>query len=149
MPKAEIPTTQATFALEKLHAELAGKVAQNKKEGQRLAQALKHVEATLRLLQPGYNIWRMAIRRRRPNPWFKRGTVFRRALDVLRKADQPMTAREIAIAMVGVKGVKNPEPDELRMIVGAVQASISNHAGKSVVRVGEGMPGRWQVKKTE
>jgi hypothetical protein len=33
MPKAEIPTTQATFALEKLHAELAGKVAQNKKEG--------------------------------------------------------------------------------------------------------------------
>jgi hypothetical protein len=29
-------------------------------------------------------------------PWFKRGTLFRSAVDVLQRAGNPMTAREIA-----------------------------------------------------
>ena len=50
-----VPTTRATSALEQLHAELAGKLQTNKRETQRLTQAMKHVEAVLKLLQPGYD----------------------------------------------------------------------------------------------
>jgi len=49
---------------------------------------------------------------------------------------------QIAIAMVAAKGIKNPAPDGLHMIAGAVQGL---HRGKCVVRVGEGMPARWKV----
>jgi hypothetical protein len=37
-----------------------------------------------------------AKRRNKSNPWFKRGTLYRSAVDVLRRAGTPMTAREIA-----------------------------------------------------
>jgi hypothetical protein len=65
------------------------------KEAKRLAQAMMHVEAVLKMLEPGYDVRPIAVRRRRPNKWFKRGTVFRHALDVLRAAEGPLTTREI------------------------------------------------------
>jgi hypothetical protein len=40
MPHARIATKQATFALQQLHAELGGKILDNKREAQRLAIAL-------------------------------------------------------------------------------------------------------------
>ena len=48
------------------------------------------------MLDPGYSLRAISVKRRQPNPWFKRGTVYRRAVDVLRTATEPMTAREIA-----------------------------------------------------
>lgn len=47
MPRAEIAATQATFTLEKLHQELAGKIIDNRSEARRLAQSMRHVEAVL------------------------------------------------------------------------------------------------------
>jgi hypothetical protein len=76
----------AICALEALHAELGGKIADNKHGIERLTEAMKHVEAVLKLLQPSYNVRPIAVRRRKPNPWFKRGTVFR-------GASEAMTAR--------------------------------------------------------
>jgi hypothetical protein len=77
---AKIATKRATHTLEQLHAELAGKLIEHGREGRRLRQAMKHVEAVLKLLQPGYNLAPIAVRRRKSNPWFKRGTVLRHVL---------------------------------------------------------------------
>src|SRR5258707_1554658 len=96
MPVAAIATTQAKYALEKLHAELGGTILDNKREAKHLAQCMKHVEAVLKMLEPGYSVRSISVRRRKPNPWFRRGTVYRAALDALRAAPGPMTAREIA-----------------------------------------------------
>ena len=97
MPHAKILTTQATHTLEQLHAELGGKILDNRAEAKRLAGAMVHVEAVLKLLQPGYDVRPIAVRRRKPNPYFKRGTVWRSALDVLRASEGPLTAREIHV----------------------------------------------------
>src|SRR5713226_3654302 len=105
MPRAQIATKQAKYTLEQLHAELGGKILDNKKEAKRLAQAMLHVEAVLKMLEPGYNVRSIAVRRRKPNPWFKRGTVFRHALDALRAAGKPLTSREIVVRMLAAKGV--------------------------------------------
>lgn len=64
---------------------MAGKLIDNKAEAERLAQAMKHVEAVLKLIDPSFNLRPIAIRRRKPNPYFTRGTIFRYALDVLRE----------------------------------------------------------------
>jgi hypothetical protein len=88
MPRAEIATKQAKFTLEQLHADLGGKILDNKAEAKRLAIAMTHVEAVLKLLDPAYSVRGISVRRRKPNPWFKRGTVFREALGVLRTAEK-------------------------------------------------------------
>jgi hypothetical protein len=51
----------------------------------------------MKMLSPEVNLRLIAPKRRNVgNPWFKRGTLFRSAIDVLRKATAPMTAREIS-----------------------------------------------------
>ena len=45
---------------------------------------MRHVEAVIKMLDPGYSLRAISVKRRQPNPWFKRGTVYRRAVDVLR-----------------------------------------------------------------
>ena len=141
--RAHIQTKQAKFTLERLHAELAGKALESKAEGERIHQAMRHVEAVLKLLDPEYNLRPIAVRRRKPNPYFKRGTVFRAALDALRTAGKPMTAAEITRAMLAANNVINV-PDKARAdLEGAVRAALKGRDG--VLPVGEGTPTRWAL----
>jgi hypothetical protein len=62
------------------------------------------VEAVMQMLQPGFGIASIAAKRRnKSNPWFKRGTLFRSAVDALRRAGRAMTPREIATALIADK----------------------------------------------
>ena len=145
MPHAQIATTQAVHTLKQLHAELAGKIMDNKREAERLRQSMVHVEAVLKMLAPGENIARIAVRRRKPNPFFKRGTVWRAVLDVLRAASAPMTAAEITAAMLVRKGVPNTGTQKARDLEGAVRAGLRNKNGE-VVECLAGPPSRWRLR---
>jgi hypothetical protein len=57
--------------LERLHSELGGQILENKTEALRLAESMRHVEAVIKMLDPTYNLRRIAVKRRQPNPWFK------------------------------------------------------------------------------
>src|SRR6202171_3422158 len=98
----------AMQTLERLHSELGGQILENKQEAQRLAGQMLHVEAVIKMLDPAYNLRAISVKRRQPNPWFKRGTVYRRAVDVLRTATEPLTAREIAERVLAAASVTNP-----------------------------------------
>jgi hypothetical protein len=145
MPYAKIATKQATFTLEQLHAELAGKIIDNRKEAHRLRKAMRHVEAVIKLLQPEYSLRRIAVRRKRQNPWFRRGTVLRAALDILRKADGPLTNREITLRMVKARGVSNPDAGAIRALTGSVASCLQNYRGKGVVAHDQSIPVRWSI----
>ncbi len=140
------PRHPAVEYLVRLHADLGGKILENRKEAKRLAEAMQHVEAVIRLFDPAYDVRRITARRRyKGNGIFKRGTILRRALEVLRKAQGPLTAREITERMLAARGVSAPAPKAMRGLIAGVQTSLVNHEGKSVDRVGEGLPGRWKV----
>jgi hypothetical protein len=64
------------------------------------------------MLDPTYNLRRIAVKRRQPNPWFKRDTVYRRAVDVLTTATEPLTAREIAERVL--EGGQRHQPEQGR-----------------------------------
>lgn len=145
MPRAQIATKQASYTLDMLHRELAGKVLANKEEGERLHEAMQHVEAVIKLLDPERNISNIAVRRRKPNPYFKRGTVFREALSALRQAGKPLTAREVTLAMLAAKGTKNAPEKAVRDLEGAVRSSLRIHDGDSVQGAGK-HPVRWQLQ---
>ncbi len=140
------PDHPAVAYLVRLHADLGGKIWENRKEAERLAKAMKHVEAVIRLFDPAYNVRRISIRRRhRGNQWFKRGTLFRHALDVLREVREPLTTRQIAERMLAAKNVRNVASRNVSNLAAGVLASLRNNQGKTVARVGEGVPGRWKI----
>jgi hypothetical protein len=76
---------------------------------------------------------------------FKRGTLFRHALDVLRVAHEPLTTREVVLAMLRARGLSEPTTKQVRDLYGAVQSSLRNCNGKSVVRIGDRVPMRWSI----
>ncbi|TIP18411.1 hypothetical protein [Mesorhizobium sp.] len=135
----------ALYALIKLHAEIGGKLQANQAQREKLIEDMKHVEAVLHLLEPGFNARAISIKRRNnPNPLFKRGHVIRGALDVLRTATAPMSAEEIALALFRSKGVEQPDRDDLHRLYGAVSASLLNNKD---VTLHDGRPRRWTLGK--
>jgi hypothetical protein len=143
MPRAEIASKQAIYTLQLLHAELAGKLLANKREAIRLRTAMLQVEAVVKMLSPDFNLRAISAKRRnKSNPWFKRGTLFRSAVDVLRRAGTPMTAREIADALIADKAPQATRK-QASDLQAAILAALRKRNGASVV--GDGGPARWTL----
>ena len=135
----------AIQTLERLHAELGGKILENRQEHANLAEKMRHVESVIKMLDPGYSLRAISVKRRKPNPWFKRGTVYRRAVDVLRMSEKPLTAREIAERVLAAANIKSADNAALADLTGTINVSLRNHAGKGVQRINEGSPARWKL----
>jgi hypothetical protein len=73
-------TRPAIFTLERLHAELGGTILEKKQKHKELSDQMRHVEAVIKMLDPAYNLAKITVKRRKPNKWFKRGTLYRNAL---------------------------------------------------------------------
>jgi hypothetical protein len=148
MPRAfdAKPGNIAVPQLVHLHARLTAKLATSLETSNRTAADIGHIEAVIRLFDPAYDVRRIPGRRRNVgNPWFKRGTMFRAALDVLRKANAPMTTMQMAKRVIAAKGGREPTRDQLRKMDAAIRSCIAKNAGKSVRRVGEVTPARWRL----
>jgi hypothetical protein len=124
--------------------ELSGQILENRQRYNELSHQMRHVEAVIKMLDPAYNLGRIAVKRRQPNKWFKRGTLYRRAVDVLRTATGQMTAQEITAAILAKEGIETAKADA-QSIALAVQHSLKNHEGKGVEIVGEARPARWRL----
>jgi hypothetical protein len=143
MPRAEILSKQALHTLTQLHAELAGKIETNRKSGDKLRSQMVQVEAVMKMLDPDFNARAISAKRRNTgNPWFKRGTLYRSAVDVLRRAARPMTAREISDALLAGK-TPTATRKQWEALQAALLAALRTRNGKSVV--GEGAPAQWRL----
>jgi hypothetical protein len=56
-----------------------------------------------------------------------------------------MTVREITDAVMAIRVSRTPRRTSARGIEAGVRASLEDHAGKTVQRVGEGVPKRWKL----
>jgi hypothetical protein len=132
-------------ALRRLHAQIGGKIIENRKNIKRLREDKRHVAAVIKMFSPGYDTRTIAARRTyKANPWFRRGTLFRSALDIMRTASEPLTVAAIVDRMLAAKGVTNARMDQIRGLQSAVLASLRNREGKgSIQMVGDGSPAQW------
>jgi hypothetical protein len=136
-------------ALRRLHAEIGGKIIDSRKATKRLREDKRHVAAVIKMFSPEYDVKAIAARRTyKANPWFRRGTLFRSALDIMRGASEPLTVAEIVDRMLVAKGVASARTDQIRGMQSAVLASLRNRMGKgSIQAVSVAGPTRWQIIK--
>jgi hypothetical protein len=140
------PSHPAVDYLVRLHADIGGRIQKNQAEAAQLADDMKHVEAVLKMFDPEFNCRAISARRRvTGNPWFKRGTLFRHAIDVLRTAAAPMTVKEIADAVLAGRGITETTSKQRRDLEAGLRSSLESNAGRTVNRVGDGIPKRWNL----
>jgi hypothetical protein len=126
------------LALLRLHLDLTRKLAKLRRPSLRVD--IWHVEATIRLLEPGITIGY----RRKPNPWFRHGTLFRLAVETLRAAKRPMHSREIVLALLQRHNITDADVLAVADLVKSVERSLVYHRGCSIVAVGE-RPVHWKL----
>jgi hypothetical protein len=143
-PTKDPQTRPAINTLERLHMELGGQILENRQRYDELSHQMRDVEAVIKMLDPGYNLARITVKRRQPNKWFKRGTIYRRAVDVPRKATEPMTAPQIGAVILAAEGIEATNA-EAQSIALTIQHSLKNHKGKGVEIVGEARPAKWRL----
>jgi hypothetical protein len=131
-PTKDPYTRPAIQTLERLHMELGGKLLENRQSAEDLGQQMVHIEAVIKMLDPTFNPARITVKRRKANGWFKRGTLYRRALDVLRTAEQPLTATDIAWKMMEAADVRNASKTDAQVVAQGILRSLINHNGKGV-----------------
>jgi hypothetical protein len=134
------------FTLSQLHAELAGKFLENRNAAVKIKTAMLQVEAVMQMLQPGFSVKGLSAKRRnKSNPWFKRGTLFRSAVDVMRRAGAAMTAREIAETLIAGKAPQATRKQAIDLQA-AILAALRRRNGAMVVS--EGAPARWILRSS-
>jgi hypothetical protein len=139
----------AIATLERLHMELGGKLLDNRQAAQELGEQMLHIEAVIKMLDPAYNLARITVKRRKANGWFKRGTLYRRALDVLRTAEQPLTATDIAWKMLEAADRRDATKTDAQVVAQGIMRSLLSHDGKGVQNVAEGKPAKWKLAQTQ
>jgi hypothetical protein len=134
-------------ALKRLHADIGGKIIENRKNAKRLREDKRHVAAVIKMFSPGYDVRAIAARRTyKANPWFRRGTLFRSALEIMKRATEPLTVAEIVDRMLAGKGVTSARADQIRGMQSAVLASLRNREGKGRVQIADSrIPARWTL----
>src|SRR5882672_10699509 len=102
------PNIYAKHALLEMHATLAGEMQLSNEHYFKLVKQMREIESVVKMMDPTFKISRIAVRRMQPNGWFKRGTITRLCLDILRKEARPLTVREIVDRAFISKGL---DPD--------------------------------------
>jgi hypothetical protein len=141
-PKPDHP---AVLTLLQFHANIGGRILANKREAAKLREDMRHVEAVIKMFDPAFSLRPIAVKRRKLNQWFKRGTIFRPAMDVLRTAQGPLTSRQIAEGMLNAQSITDAPRKAVGALAASVQCSMINHDDGAVLRHGEGTPARWTV----
>jgi hypothetical protein len=129
------------YGLIKLHSRLEADLQKQKEN-------LGHVRAVIKIVSPDFDVTSIKPKRvNKQSPYFKKGEAFLLALDVLRRATEPMEAMQIAVAMLAKKGVLKPTAIERRAAWNAIKNTLDRYNGKAVASIGHPHGRRWSIKR--
>jgi hypothetical protein len=123
-------------------AELAGEAEDHRRALDRLGKELGHLDATIRLFAPDYDLGGIRARkRRRAHPWFGPGECQRLVLEVLSDAPGPLSDPLVTAAVAARKGLQD-RPEVLAPLQKTTLAVLRRLAGKGaagVIRLADGV----------
>jgi hypothetical protein len=129
--------------LRKKRAEIFGRIIGLEKELRQQRADMKHVDATLRLFAPSQSLSKPSAR-----PfWPRRGEGSRLVLGVLRDAEKPLTAGEIAEQLLAGKPAGAVPARARDALDKTVQAALNNGRNKGLIERtgGRGITATWQI----
>lgn len=154
--------TNLRHSLEKLYSSLTGElegVRANIARISREMEKLPELEAAIPDLEASIASAAMLLKRSNPDwepeqtppvqPWTHQltvpfGSCGRRAMEVLRLADRPMTAREIALQVLRESGDGATDPKLIQRTTNSILASLRKHQGRTVESSGK-YPAQWRT----
>jgi len=105
---------------------------------------LAHIRAVIRMISPDEDFRAIKAVRPHTNRKGKSGAVWlRAALEVLRKANAPMTAREIAVRILEARG-EPVTPEVLATVQCSLLTTLKRRIGSGVTQ-SDGYPRRWTL----
>lgn len=154
--------TNLRHSLEKLYSALTGElegVHANIARINREMEKLPDLEASIPELEASIASTAMLLKRSNSDwkpeatppiqPWTHQltvpfGSCGRRGMEVLRVANKPMTAREIALQVLRESGTESPDPKLIQRTLNAIEASLRKHRGRTVESSGK-YPAQWRT----
>ena len=114
--------------------QLAGRIEQCRRELERLVADVGHLDGSIKLFAPDYKLEsiRAKVPRQR-NQFFRQGECQRLVLEIFRDAEKPLSARQIAEALVNRKGLE-ATPAMIEQMRKNVWNIVRRLAGNGVIR---------------
>jgi hypothetical protein len=129
--------------LERKYAQLLGD--QVKRPSPSLEVDVAHIAAVIKMFDPawtGADVRPLVMKRR--SRWGKRGTGIRAAMSVLKEAEKPLSAREIASEVMLRRGQPDAPNHEIVQIMAGINYGMQKRIGSEVVLI-KGYPKRWLI----
>jgi hypothetical protein len=151
--KIPLPDEQpiAVNALRNRRASITGQIEMHQREIERLRVDLVHLDATMRLLDPGTDPNDIMPRRRLPkrSHYFDRGEQSRRVYQALRERGI-VTAVELALAAMADKGIPETDKGVRQDFVARFTNTLHDQLRRGTVeRIGELRNVRWKLAPAE
>lgn len=138
-------TSYVIHALAQKRSELSGDIENAHTALKRMIQELEHLDKTLLMFDPDYQVDSIKPKAfRPPEDWSKRGEMTRRILDILRKAAEPMTTRDIALQMLADRAMDTDDVKLMRLMRSRCAVALRGQRDKGTVKSVEG-PGQYQL----
>jgi chorismate mutase len=132
-------------ALVKKRAHLAGEIEAAQAKLHQMIFDLEHLDQTLSLFDPSYEIASIKPRGFRPPPdWARRGEMTRLIMDILRKAREPLTSRDVGMQIMVERAMDTNDKKLVRLISKRAGVALKTLRQKGGVR-SEQMPGMYLV----
>ena len=137
--------THVISALRTKRAEISGHIHDLDKRVARMRANLANIDAAIRLLSPGIDPDAIPPKRTyRRTKYFARNELARIGLDVLRKAREPLAAREIATAIMREKGMAIGDDALCATVTDMLLVALRNLVKRrSVVKTGTNRNALW------
>lgn len=133
----------AIHALLAKRAELSGQIIDAQQRIRELTIDRDHVDAAIRVLKPDIDLSNAKVKPVPPPYGAFRGGLLRSVLDILRTADEPLSAREITKRVVTARGLDPDDTRLMRVAIRRVSTTLQKQRQRGRV---ESQPGPGQLK---
>ncbi len=140
----ERPNTIAGLVAKR--SEIAGRIDTLRADLRKLIVDLDHIDAAIRLFDPGFDIAGIVSKPVRGAQVARRGDSIRLMLDIMRQATEPMTTKQIALKVMAARGHNTDDTALVLTMTRRVGASLRSYRDNGSIRsVKDGRYGKYDL----